>query len=107
MPLVQMRLGEDSTILVEIPEDAGLHKVGKLEKVLDATGKAFDQLVQTEIVENCKVLVGAFEQLKGQSLPPKKATAEFGLQFTAEGNIYMVKASGQATIKISFDWEIS
>jgi len=81
--------------------------MGKLEKVLDATDKAFDQLVQSTIVENCKVLVGAFEQLKGQTLRPKKATAEFGLQLTAEGNIYMVKASGQATIKVSLDWEIS
>jgi len=79
MPLVKMRLGEDSTILVDVPEDAGLYKMGKLEKVLDATDKAFDQLVQSTIVENCKVLVGAFEQLKGQTLRPKKATAEFGL----------------------------
>jgi hypothetical protein len=67
---------------VEVPEDTGLHKVGKVEKALDATNKAFNHLVQSVIVENCKVLVGAFAELKGQFLRPKKATAEFGLHLT-------------------------
>ncbi len=105
--LVKMKLGESGTILVEVPEEEGIRRVGKVKKLLDAADQAFDRLVQNEIVENCKVLVGAFEQLKEQSLPPRKASAEFGLQFNTEGNIYVVKASGQASIKISVEWELS
>ncbi len=103
--LVKMKLGDRGTVLVEVPEEEGIQRVGKGKKILEAADKVFDRLVQNEIVENCKVLVGAFEQLKEHSIPPRKATAEFGLQFNSEGNIYVVKASGQASFKISVEWE--
>ncbi len=103
--LVEMKLGE-STILVEAAED-DLRLLGAREDVLGAVDKAYEKLVQNEIVQNCRVLIGAFEQLKEQSLAPSKGTAEFGLQFTGEGNVYLVKASAQASIKITLEWQLS
>lgn len=103
--LVQMKLG-DSTILVEAA-DEDLRLVSTGNSVLTAADKAYAELVQNEIVENCRVLVGAFETLKDQPLAPSKANVEFGLQFTGEGNIYLVKVSAQASIKVTLEWQLS
>ena len=111
--LVRMKLGE-STILVEAADDdappaadGAVRSLSVGDEVVDAVDKAYAALVQNEIVENCRTLVGAFEKLKEQSLTPTKGTAEFGLQFTGEGNIYLVKAAAQASIKITLEWQLS
>lgn len=103
--LVKMKLGE-STILVEAADD-NRRFLGSGEDVIGAVDKAYEQLVQNEIVQNCRVLIGAFEKLKEQTIAPSKGTVEFGLQFTGEGNIYLVKASAQASIKITLEWQLS
>jgi hypothetical protein len=103
--LVKMKLGE-STILVEAADD-DLRLVSAGDEVIDAVDQLYEKLVQNEVVENCRVLIGAFEKLKEQSIAPYKGTAEFGLQFTGEGNIYLVKASAQASIKITLEWQLS
>ena len=110
--LVKMKLG-NRTVLVEAPDDvqpadggyAPLSITGN--DVVGALDKTYDELVQNEIVENCRVLTLAFEKLKEQSIAPTKATAEFGLQFTGEGNIYLVKASAQASITITVEWQLA
>jgi hypothetical protein len=43
--------------------------------------------------------------VKTQTIPPKKAQAEFGLQFNGEGNVYVAKVGAQSSFKISFEWE--
>lgn len=106
MPLIKMKLGDHGAILVEVPEGEGIQEVGTIEEAIEKMDKAFDRLVQHEIVENCKVLVSAFERLKKQPLPPRKALAEFGLQFNREGNVYLVKAAANANFKISLEWEL-
>lgn len=103
--LVQMKLG-DSTILVEAADD-DVRFLSAREEAVSAVDKAYAALVQNEIAENCRVLVGALEKLKDQPLAPNKGTAEFGLQFTGEGNIYLVKVSAQASIKVTLEWQLS
>jgi len=105
--LLEFQLG-DRTILVENIEeknDYSKHR-GENEGVIKKLDKAFDTLIQNEIIEHCRILSSAFEQLKEQDISPKKATAEFGLQFNAEGNIYVAKISSQSSFKVSFEWEI-
>ncbi len=110
--LVKMKLG-NSTVLVEAPDDVQPEDGGSTrlsitgDDVIDALDKTYDELVQNEIVENCRVLTLAFEKLREQSLAPSTATAAFGLQFTGEGNIYLVKASAQASITITLEWQLS
>ena len=105
--LIRMKLGENDTVLVEVPEDGGIKQVSKFSEIIEKTDEFFDKVVQHEIIANCKVLIGAFEELKKQELAPKKACAEFGLQLTGEGNVYVVKTSGQASFKISLEWDLS
>ena len=65
---VKTKLG-DSTVLAQAADDAQpadsnvrLGSVG--DNVIDALDKIYDELVQNEIVENCRVLTLAFEKLR-------------------------------------------
>ena len=112
--LVQMKMGQ-GTVLVEVTEKgqtaqdfSGHYEEGTERgehKVLRKIDEALDTVIQDQIVEHCKILVGAFEQVKKQSIAPKKASAEFGLQFNGEGNVYVAKVGAQSSFKISFEWE--
>lgn len=112
--LIEMKM-RDSTILIETTEEIeesnkydGYYKEGQRgnkEKVLSKIDRALDTVIQKQIVEHYKMLIGAFEQVKTQSIPPKKARAEFGLQFNGEGNVYVAKVGAQSNFKISFEWE--
>ena len=88
------REGEDTT-----------EKTYRGERVLEKLDQVLDSVIQQQIVEHCKIFVGAFEQLEEASIKPKKANAEFGLQFNAEGSVYVAKIGAQSSFKISFEWE--
>lgn len=107
MQLIENKLSNDKTILIEVPSDSIDGKIGKGKKALDIADMAFDLLIQNEITEYCNILVSAFEKLKNQSISPKKASVEFGIQGSAEGNIYLAKIAGQANFKIVLEWELS
>lgn len=105
---IEMNLN-DCSILIEVADDTphNRYRSGNDEKkVLKKLDEMLDEVIQKQIVEHCKILVGAFEKLKEQSISPKKANAEFGLQFNAEGNVFVAKVGSQSTFKISFEWEI-
>lgn len=112
--LVQMKMGQ-GTILVEVTDkgktvqDFSGHYQDDVErgenKVLVKIDQALDTMIQDQIVEHCKMLAGAFEQIKKQTIAPKKAHAEFGLQFNGQGNVYVAKVGAQSSFKISFDWD--
>ncbi len=112
--LVQMKMGK-GTILVEVTEEVDESKKydaydenaprGEDTKVITKIDQALDTMIQNQIADHCKMLVNAFEQVKQQAIPPKKAQAEFGLQFNGEGNVYVAKVGAQASFKISFEWE--
>ncbi len=103
---VKMKLGQGSA-LIEIAEAQQeiYRSDDSTDGVLDRLDKALDKVIQHQIVEHCKLLEGAFEQLKQRPIRPKKASAEFGLQCNAQGDIFIAKAGGQASFKVSFEWE--
>ncbi len=102
---IEMKLGK-GTVLVEVAEkDDAVYRSDEDEKVLKKLDQVLDNVIQQQIVEHCKILVGAFGQLKDQSMTPKKAHAEFGLQFNAEGNVYVAKIGAESSFKVAFEWE--
>lgn len=91
---------EHGSILIEssISERSGsLQQAGggisdikkKLEDMLD---------VITPISES---IIGSVDKL---SKLPDSITAEYGLSITAEGNLFVVKAAGEASLKVTFAW---
>ena len=106
MPIIEKKLSNGKTVFIEVASESGDGKISKFKKAMESVDDAFDKLVQNEITEYCNILIGAFEDLKKQAIPPKKANAEFGIQGGAEGNIYLAKISAQANFKVSLEWEL-
>jgi len=78
-------------------------QVEDYDGVQQATGhmeKEFDKLLE-RVKPFCESIINNFQSL---SQRPSSASAEFGLNVTAEGNVFVVKASGQATLKITLNW---
>jgi hypothetical protein len=105
--LVRFSLSESASILLEASADTSeFQKYGAGEKIIEKLETRFDKLVSSAIFAGCTSLIAGFQNLKKQSIPPTKAIAEFGMQFNAEGNIYLVKIAASATIKITIEWTL-
>jgi hypothetical protein len=96
--LVKLEAG-NSTILVETSD------IGGGEGLVRATGhmeRGIDQMLE-RIRPFCESIIRNFE---GLSNKPETASAEFGLSIAGEGNLFVVKASGEATIKVTLNWSL-
>lgn len=51
----------------------------------------------------CEASIKNFEELIRK---PDSASAEFGLKVSAEGNLFIVKATGEATLKVTLNWSL-
>jgi len=113
--LIEIPYGDGKTILVEV-RDVVAPEVEELGRMKPRAIEKVDQnleAVSAIIVETSQIMIGAFQSIA--TLPkteetkppliPAKATLEFGVSFTAEGDIYVVKASGEATLKAIVEWE--
>jgi NTP-dependent ternary system trypsin peptidase co-occuring protein len=88
---------DSSSFLIESTE------IEDYDSVQQASGhieKEFDKLLE-RVKPFCESILNNFQSL---SHKPSSASAEFGLNVTAEGNVFVVKASGQATLKITLNW---
>ena len=97
--LVDLKTSSDDNTLFFI-ESSEVEGSSKVQQATGFSEKEFDKLLQ-KIKPFCEAIVDNFQTL---STKPNSASAEFGLNITAEGNIFIVKASGQATLKITLNW---
>jgi hypothetical protein len=112
--LIEMPYGDSTVIVaVDMPEEAAreeIRKVGREAYFEDFTtpqkvGEDFG-LVSEMIYKCSKPIIESFERLRKESIPPKKATANFALSFNGKGNIYVVEASMEGSINVSFEWDL-
>jgi len=75
-------------------------KVGGVQQASGHMEKQFDKILE-KIKPFSEAIINNFQQLKPK---PDTASAEFGLSVTAEGSIFVVKASGEASVKITLNW---
>lgn len=98
MGTIPMRVGE-AVILVETIPVAGSEPTSRL-------GKASDQLQETwlqaqlAIVELASSTVAAVKSAAGRAAAPSAMEVEFGLKFSAKGNVILAGASGEASLKV-------
>ena len=97
--LVDLKTSSDEKTLFFI-ESTEVEGSSKVKQATGYTEKEFDKLLK-RVKPFCEAIVDNFQTL---STKPDSASAEFGLNVTAEGNIFIVKASGQATLKITLNW---
>jgi hypothetical protein len=112
--LIEMPYGDSTVIVaVDVPEEAAkeeIRKVGREAYYEDfTTPEKVEQdfgLVSDMIHKCSKPLIESFERLKKEPIPPKKATVDFALSFNGKGKIYVVEASMEGSIKVSFEWDL-
>jgi hypothetical protein len=97
--LVDLKTSSDNETLFFV-ESTEVEGSSKVQQATGFSEKEFDKLLQ-RVKPFCEAIVDNFQTL---STKPSSASAEFGLNITAEGNIFIVKASGQATLKITLNW---
>jgi hypothetical protein len=95
--LVELRSPDGKTTILIESSDATRGGVGQASGHLE---KQFDKMLE-RITPFCEAILENFRQLK---VKPDSASAEFGLSVTAEGNIFVVKAAGEASFKFSLNW---
>lgn len=101
----------DLTILVEASEPAVVPGGSAIQEAAagrDAATKALDAAadLSSSIEAFCAQAVSGFREMAVERRP-SKATVEFGLSISLEGNVYVVKGTGQATVKVAAEWDFS
>jgi hypothetical protein len=91
---------EMGTILVESAVSESTGKIEQAGGINDKVTKKFDELMKV-IHPITETIVNSVDHLGKR---PQSLSAEFGLSITAEGNIFVVKASGEASLKVTFNW---
>jgi hypothetical protein len=107
--VVPLQLDENTTILVEaaemtvLPDGSGIEEAAAgdpakkvLESTLDIAGsiRAF-----------CERIVRGFADIEERARP-QRASVEFGLDISIEGNVYVVKGSGTASVRVTAEWDL-
>lgn len=77
----------------EIEYDSGVVQAG-------GSKLSFEEMLQ-KVKPFCESIITNFREL---SVKPDSASAEFGLKISAEGNLFIVKAAGEATLKVILSW---
>ena len=95
---VPIRIG-DIELLVEAVPTAGSEQTSRADgvagRVTDTFGRA-----QHAIVELATSTAGTLRQLGERAARPQSLEIEFGLRFTAQGNVVLAGASTEATLTV-------
>jgi len=95
---VPMLLG-DVEVLVEVVQVAGTEPTSRLDKARDQALGAFDRAKAT-IVGMATVTLEVADQLAATAAAPREVEVEFGLKFSAQGNVIVAGGSGEAALTV-------
>jgi hypothetical protein len=107
--LIPVKVG-DETIWVEASESAAVPGQSSIQEAAsprEAAEKALDtaqQLTSSIRAFSASVIDGL--ATRGERGRPTKATIEFGVNVSVEGNVYVVKGSGGASVKVVAEWDL-
>jgi hypothetical protein len=100
MNKVQPIVANGKTIFVEtssVENEDELSQMGGID-----VSKHLEKMLEV-IKPFCESIVSAFDKITKK---PKSVTAEFGLTVSGEGNFLIIKASGEATVKVVLEWDL-
>lgn len=111
--LIPMRCDDETTIWIEAMEDVqteggaavGPARATGVREEVDKAVKALEGVSDT-IKGYCTTVMRTFREMS-ESMRPDRATVEFGIQLSAEGNAFVVKGSAQANLKVTAEWKLS
>lgn len=101
---IPVRVG-DIELLVETVPVAGTEQTSsRVQKAAEYAGEAFTRAQET-IVEVAKSTSEMIEKAAVGAAKPDRVEIEFGLKFSATGNIIMAGASGEATLRVTLAYD--
>lgn len=100
---IPMRVG-DIEILVETTPIVGSEPTSRLDDA-SANVQASFARAQEVIVEMGQRTVDALSRAGRGAASPTTVEVEFGLKFSAKGNVIMAEASGEASLKVKLVYE--
>ncbi|MGH3829203.1 MAG: CU044_2847 family protein [Pseudonocardiaceae bacterium] len=101
--VVPLRVG-GVELLVEASPVAGSESTSaRLDRAQDAVAEAWER-AQSAIVEVAASTVSTIGQLGRSSVRPDEVKVTFGLKFSAQGNVIVAGASGEATLEVSLTY---
>jgi hypothetical protein len=90
-------------LLVETAAVAGTEQTSALDKAQVAVAEGFDR-AQAAIVAVAESTVHTIGQLAKRSVRPDEVEVTFGLKFSAQGNVIVAGAAGEATLEVTLTY---
>jgi Trypsin-co-occurring domain 1 len=90
-------------LLVETTQVAGTEQTSALDKAQAAVAEGFDR-AQAAIVAVAESTVHTIGQLAKSSVRPDEVEVTFGLKFSAQGNVIVAGAAGEATLEVTLTY---
>lgn len=97
-----MRVGEVE-LLVETTPVAGTEQTSKVDDAIEHVSEAFAR-AQVAIVEVATSTVAVIDNAAARAARPDALEVEFGLKFSAQGNVIVAGAAGEATLKVKLTY---
>lgn len=115
--LVPVKFQDGATVYLEssgqdrTSEGPSIEEVGCLDDIKGSIGHIIRPSTTAQQLTNsikvfCENTINSFHEL-GEDAKPTKATVEFGLNISLEGDVYVVKSSSEASIKITAEWSLN
>ena len=96
----------NTEVLVETAQVAGSEPTSKVGDAAPAVVDAYEH-AQTAIMEMASSVAATVDQLAQRSRRPSTVEVEFGLKFSAKGNVFVAEASGEATIRVQISYDVT
>ena len=96
--LLQFKTSEGEVLIAAPVAEHMVQPTGRLEDTIEVLNESLDEAMQV-VVGVGDSFGKVFEKLKVDA-----ADLELGLQFTAKGSVYVVEATGQASLKIKLSF---
>jgi hypothetical protein len=98
---------EGRQILIEAEvSKAKLEEIGVKEEIIKQIQGSFKSIAET--IKICSQdLAEIFDEQRPISKSLKGAEIEFGIKVSGEGNVYVVKTTGEANISVKLNWEFN
>jgi hypothetical protein len=100
--VMAMRVG-GVDLLVETAPVAGSEPTAVLDRAQDAVTDAFDR-AKNAIVAIAESTVSTISQLGQRAVRPDEMEVRFGLKFSAQGNVIVAGAAGEATLEVKLTY---
>jgi hypothetical protein len=102
--LVPMRVGDVEVLVETVPVAGSEPTSGRSDKAGQKMLDAFDRAQET-IAAVATRLAGTVGDLTARSVRPDRVEVEFGLSFTAQGNVIVAGSSVAASLKVKVSYD--